>query len=77
MSDTEISSCPPVRRSARLRTAFLVGQNRLGQWLAVATDGLGGGIFKSQDAALRYAQAECAGSAGRVRLARGPIELRI
>ncbi|RXF75690.1 hypothetical protein EK403_00575 [Hansschlegelia zhihuaiae] len=70
-------SHPSARRSARLKTAFVVGQNRLGQWLAIATDGLGGGIFASQDAALRYAESECAGSAGRVRLARGPIELRI
>lgn len=68
--------------SAGQRTAFLVGQDGEGHWLAVETHGLGGGIFATRDGAVRYAR-DCIGDhAGdarpapeAVRFADGPIRL--
>ena len=57
------------------RIAFLVGQDGEGQWLAVETHGLGGGIFRSRDRALRYARDESHGLPGAVRFADEPIRL--
>lgn len=34
----------------------MVGQDAQGHWLAVETHGFGGGIFRSEAAALRYAR---------------------
>lgn len=56
--------------------SFLVGQNRLGQWLAVASEGSGGGIFASRESAIRYAATETNRRPMAVRLATRPIELR-
>ena len=55
--------------------AFLVGQDGEGHWLAVETHGLGGGIFRSRDRALRYARDESHGQPGAVRFAAAPIRL--
>jgi hypothetical protein len=54
---------------------FLVGQDGEGHWLAVETHGLGGGIFVTQDAALRYARDETDGRPGAVTLAPRPLAL--
>jgi hypothetical protein len=35
---------------------YVVGQNSKGNWVAVETHGLAGGIFVSRDAALHYAE---------------------
>lgn len=56
--------------------SFLVGQNGLGQWLAVESHGSGGGLFASRDAAMRYAANETRRRPQAVRLADGVIELR-
>ena len=52
---------------------FLVGQDGEGHWLAVETHGLGGGIFVTKDAALRYARVETDKRPGAVILARWPV----
>ena len=55
--------------------AFLVGQDGDGHWLAVETHGLGGGIFRSRDTAVRYALHESHRLPGAVRIADSPISL--
>ena len=57
------------------QVAFLVGQDGQGHWLAVETHGLGGGIFKSRDNALRYARDESQRQPGAVRFVDDPIRL--
>ncbi len=57
------------------QTAFLVGQDGEGHWLAVETHGLGGGIFKSRDKAFQYARDESHRLPGAVRFADEPIRL--
>jgi len=55
---------------------FVVGQNCKGQWLAIESDGSGGGIFADREAAIRYASAETNRRPDAVRLAGESIELR-
>lgn len=55
--------------------AFLVGQDEEGHWLAVETHGLGGGMFRTRDKAVRFARDESHRLPGAVRLADGPIRL--
>ena len=55
--------------------AFLVGQDGEGHWLAVETHGLGGGLFRSRDTAVRYARHESQSLPGAVRVVEGPIRL--
>ena len=55
--------------------AFLVGRDGDGHWLAVETHGLGGGIFKDLERAVRYARDESHGQPGAVRLVDEPIRL--
>lgn len=57
--------------------SFLVGCDRDGRWLAVETHGLGGGLFTSRDAALRYASFETDRRAGAVTVVSEPIALRL
>ncbi len=59
------------------KTAFVVGRDGEGHWLAVETHGLGGGLFTNRDAALRYARFETEGREGAVRLVAEPIALRL
>ena len=40
------------------QTAYMVGRDTEGRWLAVETHGLGGGLFANKEAALRYASSE-------------------
>jgi hypothetical protein len=54
---------------------FLVGRDSNGRWTALRENGLAGGVFKSQDAAIRYAQSEAARTPGSVRMAETPLEL--
>ena len=55
--------------------AFLVGQDGEGHWLAVDTHGLGGGIFRSRDKAIRYARDESHRQPGAIRFVDEPIHL--
>lgn len=64
LSTVATSAMPEVANDRR----FIVGSDAQGHWLAVEQHGLGGGIFTSQDAALRYAAAECDRRPGGVQL---------
>lgn len=63
--------------SARPFPVFMVGQNTRGQWLAVETHGLGGGLFSNKDAAIRYATFESDHRRDAVIVTGEPIELHI
>ena len=56
---------------------YLVGLDPEGHWIAVETHGLGGGIFRSQEAALDFARFETARRPGAVHPVDGTIQLRI
>lgn len=77
MSDQGQASTQALRPEAVSARDFVVGQNRLGQWLAVEIHGFGGGIFVTKGAALRYAVAECDRRTNAVRISAEPIDLRI
>ena len=55
---------------------FLVGQDQDGQWLAVETHNLGGGLFKSRRDALHFADLETGHRPGAVEFATAPLKLR-
>jgi hypothetical protein len=57
--------------------SFVIGRDAEGHWLAVETHGLSGGLFTSQEAALRYATFETDHRAGAVLLASEPVALRL
>ena len=57
--------------------SFVVGRDNEGHWLAVATHGLGGGLFASKEAALRYANFETDRREGAVAVVAEPITLRL
>ena len=61
---------PPVPASA-----FLVGQDREGRWLAVQAGGRRGGIFLSRDAAVHYARDETERREGAVSFVAAPLRL--
>ena len=52
---------------------YRVGRDRAGRWLAMETSGRGGGMFTSQEAAMRFAQAETARRPGAVMVSGEPI----
>lgn len=54
---------------------FVVGQDCLGRWLAVETHGLGGGVFTSRSAAVRYAATESGRSPDAVKVVGGHVRL--
>lgn len=56
---------------------FLVGQNVKGNWVALETHGLAGGIFVSREAALHYAEFETDHRSGAVNLAPRPLDLKV
>ena len=56
-------------------SGFTIGRGSRGRWTAVGAGGLSGGIFRSQDAAIRYAQSESGRKAGAVRLTSEPLDL--
>ena len=57
--------------------SFLVGQNAKGNWVALETHGLAGGVFVSREAALHYAEFETDHRSGAVRLAPRPLDLKV
>lgn len=69
---TPVSPVPlPLREPS-----FVVGQNRRGQWLALASDGSCGGIFADRESAIRFAATETNRQPNAVRLTGDLIELR-
>lgn len=57
--------------------SFFVGQNATGNWVALETHGLAGGIFVSRDAALHYAEFETDHRPGAVRFASEALDLKV
>lgn len=53
--------------------SFVVGRDARGNWLAVETHGLGGGLFVTRDAALHYARDETGRRPGAVTLVDGAV----
>ncbi len=75
---TPADTKPPSARFGLAPTPdFIVGQNRLGQWVAVERQGHGGGLFASRDAALHYAALESARRSADIPLSEEPVELPI
>jgi len=58
-------------------TSFVVGQNATGNWVAIETHGLAGGIFLSREAALHYAAFETDHRPGAVQFAPRSLDLKI
>jgi hypothetical protein len=53
----------------------VIGRDSRGRWTALAAGGLAGGVFKSKDAAIRFAQAEAGRAPGALRFTSSPLEL--
>ena len=62
--------------SRRLPSAFVVGLDPEGHWIAVETHGRGGGFFASREAALRYATFETGHRPHAVRVSRQPVRFK-
>ena len=72
LSDTNLvepPSCP--------LASFVIGRDAEGRWLALETHGLSGGLFRSQEAALRYATFETDHRQGAIQFAHEPVALRL
>jgi hypothetical protein len=72
-SQSQIRARSPLASEA----SFVVGLDKEGHWLAVETHGLGGGLFTSKEAAIRYASFETGRRAGAVAVVAEPITLRL
>ena len=57
-------------------SSYLVGQDGEGHWVAVATGGRAGGLFRTRQDAIRYACIETGCRPDDVPLATGPIPFR-
>lgn len=65
---------PAVERSVGpILPSYLVGQDRQGRWVALESQGRGGGYFRSREAAFHYAVNETGRRAGAVRLSAEPL----
>ncbi|VUD71160.1 hypothetical protein MET9862_01736 [Methylobacterium symbioticum] len=56
---------------------FIVGQDRRGHWVAVASHGRAGGLFRSREAAIGFAVGETGHRPDAVRLSGERVELRL
>jgi hypothetical protein len=56
--------------------SFVLGRDGGGRWIVQEAHGLCGGLFASQDAAIRYAKSEAAERGGVIRLVPDRIELK-
>ncbi len=65
----------PVAASGKDQAHFVVGQDPRGQWLAIETHHLGGGLFKSRQHALRFVGFETDHRPGAVEIATRPLQL--
>ena len=65
----------PASRRQGSGSGFVIGRDLRGRWIALAAGGLAGGVFRSKDAAIRYAQAEAGRAPDAVRgLTASPLE---
>ncbi len=55
--------------------SFVLGRDHDGHWIVQEANGLYGGLFASETAAIRYAKFESADRRSVIRLSPGPIEL--
>jgi hypothetical protein len=69
------SNSGPTSRRQGSGSGFVIGRDSRGRWTALAAGGLIGGVFRSKDAAIRYAQAEAGPAPDAVRLTASPLEL--
>jgi hypothetical protein len=66
-----------VATGGRQQRSFRVGRNREGQWVAIETSGVSGGIFTSREAALHFAASETGRRPGAISIWPEPLELKI
>ena len=62
-------------RQTPVESHFIIGQNSAGQWLALETHRLGGGLFRSCQSAIRFVELETGHRAGAYELATTPVSL--
>jgi hypothetical protein len=74
-SGPKLGSPNPGPASRRQGSGFVIGRDSRGRWTALAAGGLAGGVFRSKDAAIRYAQAEAGRASGAVRFTASPLDL--
>ncbi len=55
--------------------SFMLGRDHGGHWVVQEANGLCGGLFASENAAIRYAKFESAGRGSVIRFIPDPIEL--
>ena len=60
---------------APVESHFIIGQDSTGQWLALETHRLGGGLFKSCQNAIRFVEQETGHRAGAYELSSTPLKL--
>jgi hypothetical protein len=71
----QVSRQDPIRSEDKL--LFLVGRNSRGNWVVQDQDGLCGGLFIAQSAALKFALSENGNHPEAVRMVPGVLELSI
>lgn len=57
--------------------SYVVGQDGQGRWIALESHGLGGGYFRSREAAFHYAVSQTGRRAGAVRLSAEPLRIAL
>ena len=67
----------PAEPPGRVLPSFVVGQDGQGRWVALECHGLGGGYFRSREAAVHYAATETRRRPGAVRIAAGPLAVAL
>lgn len=72
-----MSPTPHVVASTRRTARFVVGQDSEGRWVAIEIQGRAGGLFRSREAALDYAEDETGHRPGAVLVSRERIALRL
>lgn len=65
----------PATQQAPVESHFIIGQDTTGQWLALETHRLGGGLFKSCQNAIRFVEHETGHRAGAYELSSAPLSL--
>lgn len=68
---------PLVRMDAADEQSFLIGRDLDGRWVALETHGLGGGLFRTREAAEHYAAFETARRPGAIRFVQSPLRLAL
>ncbi|AMB47737.1 hypothetical protein [Methylobacterium sp. AMS5] len=63
--------------ASRSLPTYIVGQDGQGRWVALESHGLGGGYFRSREAAFQYAIGETGRRAGAVRLSAEPLRITL